>query len=192
MTFLSRTQGGGPGKNPWKVCCIFPKRPKNHHPPYIFQFHGFFPWFFWHPPLLCSIYSWYAWYTPPRRQTDILMQIRNDIDVFSCGFCGGSSGCSVNFKKTTHHTFIPTSNCKMYKKFSLKSAMTSTTNTPCTNRPVKCDCCSVVYWSYALEKHYKEKHPESECTEIVSEKEKDTMMKCIWNHSSEFVCYVIL
>ena len=105
--------------------------------------------------------------------------IRNDIDVFSCGFCGGSSGCSVNFKKTTHHTFIPTSNCKMYKKFSLKSAMTSTTNTPCTNRPVKCDCCSVVYWSYALEKHYKEKHPESECTEIVSEKEKDTMMKCI-------------
>ena len=103
----------------------------------------------------------------------------NNIDVFSCGFCGGSSGCSVNFKKTTHHTFIPTSNCKMYKKFSLKSAMTSTTNTPCTNRPVKCDCCSVVYWSYALEKHYKEKHPESECTEIVSEKEKDTMMKCI-------------
>ena len=76
--FFSTRCRGRPGKKPWKVCCIFPKRPKkspptiyfplswifsmifltptpfmpqknhpkppkNHHPPYIYQFHGFFP-----------------------------------------------------------------------------------------------------------------------------------------------------
>ena len=46
-------QGGGQEKNLGRYAVFFQNAQKNHHPPYIFQFHGFFPWFFWHPPLLC-------------------------------------------------------------------------------------------------------------------------------------------
>ena len=46
-------RGGGQEKILGRYAEFFQNAQKNHHPPYIFQFHGFFPWFFWHPPLLC-------------------------------------------------------------------------------------------------------------------------------------------
>ena len=45
------------------------------------------------------------------------------------------SGYSIELKKTTHKTMITASNCKLYVKFSLKSAVTPRERTPCSNRP---------------------------------------------------------
>ena len=50
---IPNVSGGGQEKNLGRYAVFFQNAQKNHHPPYIFQFHGFFPWFFWHPPLLC-------------------------------------------------------------------------------------------------------------------------------------------
>ena len=101
--------------------------------------------------------------------------IRGEVDCFSCGFCGGSTGCSISLRKTTHKIRVPESNCSMFQKFSLTSAQTSTANTPCTNRPVDCQICKVVYWSYAMQKHYEQKHVDSPCPELIAEEEKAIM-----------------
>ena len=94
------------------------------------------------------------------------------------GFAGESgSDCSISLRKTTHNTNVPDSNCTAFKKFSLASAQKSTDNTPCTNRPVACQICKVVYWSYALGKHYEQKHPDSLCPNMITEAERGTMKK---------------
>ena len=79
----------------------------------------------------------------------------------TCGFCGGdscnisiivSSGVGKNANKGV------ASNCKYFNRFSLKPAETSTKNKPCTNRPVECDLCKTVLWSYNIESHYHVNH----------------------------------
>ena len=94
-----------------------------------------------------------------------------------CGFYG-KFGCSVELNKTTHGTLIPGSNCKLVKKFSLKSSEKPNKRNPCSNRPFECEICQVVYWSYALPTHYTEQHPEqSSCPIVVSDDEKTWMEK---------------
>jgi hypothetical protein len=39
------------------------------------------------------------------------------------------------------------------------TAAKSTTFSPCTNYPVKCDLCQGFYWSYNLKIHYQQNHP---------------------------------
>ena len=103
--------------------------------------------------------------------------IRKEVEDFSCGFCGLKAGHSISLQSTSHKTKIPQSNCPDYRKFSLASARTSTQNTPCTNRPVECDICKVVYWSYYLKKRYEENHAASVCPENISDEEVNAMRK---------------
>ena len=37
---------------------------------------------------------------------------------------------------------------------------------PCTNRPVKCDLCKLVVWSYNIRIHYEQTHPNNDLPEI--------------------------
>ena len=48
--------------------------------------------------------------------------LREEIDCYRCGYCGGNSSCSINLKKTSHQTLIPESNFPYKMKFSLASA----------------------------------------------------------------------
>ena len=96
-------------------------------------------------------------------------------DVFRCGFCG-EVGHTISLKKTTHQTFIPHSNCSKRVKFSLKAAESAKKPNPCTNRPVECQVCEEVYWSYAMQKHYETSHPGQECPVKVSEQEKQWVL----------------
>ena len=102
--------------------------------------------------------------------------LTNELSVYACGFCG-KEGCSINLKKTSHNTMIPESNCPMFTKFSLKPCESPKERNPCSNRPVKCEVCHVVYWSYALQHHYLEQHPEHSAQLTVSELEKGWMAK---------------
>ena len=101
--------------------------------------------------------------------------LRKDIDIYSCGFCG-QTGCSLTLKKSSHKILVPDSNCLKFCKFSLKSAETSKIRNPCTNRPLPCGICKIVYWSYAMEEHYKEMHTESACPKFVSDIERTWML----------------
>jgi hypothetical protein len=79
-------------------------------------------------------------------------------DEHLCGYCG-QIGCSIAIVKTSGNgvraTFGPQSDCLLFREFSLKPAEGSKI---CTNRPINCEICNAVFWSYNLEQHYFNKH----------------------------------
>jgi len=97
--------------------------------------------------------------------------INNQIDDDSktCGFCG-KIGCSIALEVTSgrgaNKTFGPVSrDCKYHYCFSLKSAEKVSAFNPCTNRPIKCELCSLVVWSYNMRSHYTLNHPNNDYPE---------------------------
>jgi hypothetical protein len=103
-----------------------------------------------------------------------------------CGFCG-IVGCKIELSKTsgfgTRKTLGPTSNCSHFYGFSLKAAAKISERSPCTNRPVRCDLCEQIYWSYNIEHHYEIMHanPSVSTSQIanlkLSEDEKSKVLK---------------
>lgn len=89
----------------------------------------------------------------------------------TCGFCG-NVGCTLSLEKTSgfgvNSTFGPKSDCKLFYSFSLASAIKISTYACCTNRPIKCELCNSVYWSYNMQKHYESKHNQCEIPEFIS------------------------
>lgn len=102
--------------------------------------------------------------------------LKNDIDVFACGFCGESGEHKISLKKTSHQTLIPHSNCPKMIKFSLAAAAKTVGRNPFSNRPVACQVCKEVYWSYAMKKHFDHSHIGHTCNIIVSEEEKQWVL----------------
>lgn len=103
--------------------------------------------------------------------------IRKDVNVTpnTCGDCINDQTCNIQIKKTSgfgeKSNYGPFSNCKYYVKFSLKPAEKSTKNKPCTNRPVKCERCDTILWSYNIEAHYRLNHDGHEIPNMISEEE---------------------
>ena len=67
---------------------------------------------------------------------------------------------------SNYKTLGPESNCSYLYQFSMKAAAKVTERSPCTNRPVKCDLCEQIYWSYNLEIHYKSMHKNPNTNQI--------------------------
>ena len=71
--------------------------------------------------------------------------------------------CPVSLVKgSTAGTYKPKHQCKLVGalSYSLGARQKSNANSPCTNRPVKCDTCTYqTIWSYSLQRHYELKHP---------------------------------
>ena len=96
------------------------------------------------------------------------------INPTTCGFCG-IMGCSLNFEKNVagkNSPLCPLSNCIYFQKFSLKAAEKSTTNSPCTNRPVECVICKLIIWSYNIKIHYDRIHTGIQIPFMISDDEK--------------------
>lgn len=95
-------------------------------------------------------------------------------NVHMCGFCG-SVGCSISIKVTSgfgvNATYGPESDCKFYIRFSLKKKKKVIDSYPCSNRPVVCDHCKKVFWSYNMKLHYGNTHPGIDCPEMITEEE---------------------
>jgi len=98
--------------------------------------------------------------------------INNDIEHHSknCGYCG-KIGCSITLEQTSgrgaQKVYGPKSaDCDYFYPFSLKSAEKISALNPCTNRPVKCDLCKLVVWSYNIRIHYEQNHPNNDLPEI--------------------------
>ena len=92
-----------------------------------------------------------------------------------CRFCG-LENCSIDLVRGSGRgktiTLVPGSNCDYIMKFSLKSAETPTKSGPCTNRPITCNHCKTVQWSYNLPKHCEEKHSDHTIPTTVTDAEK--------------------
>jgi acetyl-CoA carboxylase beta subunit len=58
---------------------------------------------------------------------------------------------------------------------NLKSTEKSTKSKPCSNRPVKCEHCSVIVWTYNIEQHYLVCHQGVDIPVMISEKEQASM-----------------
>ena len=95
-----------------------------------------------------------------------------------CGFCGKISCENVLIHTTTKGTkkfFKIQSNCRYFVKWA-KTPVFSTHN-PCSNHLVVCPApgCKASIWTYNAEKHYAERHPDVELTQMVSAEETKKM-----------------
>jgi hypothetical protein len=95
-----------------------------------------------------------------------------------CGFCG-LNDCSIALEvgsgrgKTA--TLVPGSNCEYASKFSLKSAEKSTRTGPCTNRPITCNLCKTIQWTYNMPGHYRSKHSDHPVPKRIADGEEERM-----------------
>jgi hypothetical protein len=110
----------------------------------------------------------------------ILLQKEEERKSNTCGFCGGLS-CITKLVVTSgsgeRSTYSPHSNCIYYFKFSLKPSKKGSKRSPCTNRPFECQLCNLVFWTYNLKQHYKEKHVLNIAEALdVSEYEKEQVL----------------
>ena len=101
--------------------------------------------------------------------------VHNDCspDPHRCGYCG-EIGCNIDLVVTSGYgrnvKYGPRSDCEYYTDISKRADNKFVKSYPCSNRPVKCEQCETVYWSYNLTAHYSKTHPNIECpTQISSE-----------------------
>jgi hypothetical protein len=47
---------------------------------------------------------------------------------------------------------------------------------PCLNRPIQCEHCHEVVWSYNMNEHFKISHKGFECPALISEEEKKLVL----------------
>ena len=102
--------------------------------------------------------------------------LQEDLGVV-CGFCS-MKDYSIELERGSGRgktaTLVPGSNCE-YSKFSLKSAEKSTKSGPCTNRPVLCDQCKTVQWSYNLPFHFRSKNSDYPVPKRIADEEEKSM-----------------
>ena len=94
----------------------------------------------------------------------------------ACGFCG-RRGCEnilvKSSKKGTKDFFKIQSNCD-YVVVWMKTPQFSTRN-PCSNHLIHCSICKATIWTYNVNHHYSDRHPEVETPTLVSEEEVKKM-----------------
>ena len=101
-----------------------------------------------------------------------------EADSHRCGFCG-RVGCDIKLTQigsVENGTIHPESTCKYYYKFSYKSKAKIIKSYPCTNKPVSCDQCKGVFWSYNLEEHYQRSHSGLLCPEMITDEERRLLL----------------
>ena len=98
------------------------------------------------------------------------------------GFCGLSS-CTIGLRYNIKDNFKTVYNCEYMKVFDIKSDETSTKSMPCSNRPIKCQSCYVIVWSYNHSKHFKSDHP----NDVVPRGRSDERKTLLWKNSKNIL-----
>ena len=91
--------------------------------------------------------------------------ILTDTLLNACGFCGeimNGGKCYIEIVKRSGRgqtaSEVPNSACEYFEKFSIASAEKGSKRSPCTNRPVECQVCKRVFWSYNMFHHIESSH----------------------------------
>ena len=106
--------------------------------------------------------------------------IKGTLQFDRCGYCG-KLGCDIFLKLSgslENGTYHPESHCKYFYKFSYKKK--SVKSYPCTNKPVACEQCKGVFWSYSLADHYRKSHFGVVCPEMISVEERTNLLNPKW------------
>lgn len=110
--------------------------------------------------------------------------LNNETEPNFCGFCGVACNSTTSLKISSgfgkNATYSTYSDCAYYYKFNYASAENPSRSQPCSNRPMHCLQCNNVYWSYTLKLHYEEKHFNINCPHIISNEEKQAVLKYKW------------
>jgi len=80
-------------------------------------------------------------------------------DPHRCGYYGPESDCEYHYK------------FNFAKKSSTEEAKKIPVSYPCLNRPVKCEHCERIYWSYNMEAHHSKAHRRIDFEQLVTEEE---------------------
>ena len=94
-------------------------------------------------------------------------------DELPCCYCLSTNGvcqpkCSLNNKQTKRYNPLPCCGYDMFIQYSSLTLAKKTKDSvnPCTNRIIRCQDCSEVYWTIFGNKHYAEKHEGVSCPDI--------------------------
>ena len=97
----------------------------------------------------------------------------------ACGFCGEKVNigkCNLEIAKGSGRgkttSEVPKSGCEYFEKFSITSAAKGSKTSPCTNRPVECQVCKRVFWSYNMYDHVETCHSDYPKAEWVTKNEE--------------------
>ena len=98
----------------------------------------------------------------------------DEFDAHRCGFCGEIS-YTIDLVTTSRYgnnaAYGPKSDFAYFTDISKRTNNNLVLSNPCSNRPVHCELCETVYWSYNLASHYLLIHPGIKCPEQISKKE---------------------
>ena len=75
---------------------------------------------------------------------------------------------------------VPRSGCEYFEKVSIVAAGKGSKRSPCTNRPVECQLCKRVFWSYNMYQHIEtchSDHPKSDW--VIKEEERVAVSKIL-------------
>ena len=93
----------------------------------------------------------------------------------------GSSGIlhSGNVEKilTKNKAFKAIVDCPYFMSFNYGSLENVSKSNPSSNRPEYCSICKSCLWSYNMLLHYQEKHGGVPCPLLISEKEREAVLK---------------
>ena len=73
------------------------------------------------------------------------------------------------------------SDCQYHYLFSMKVSDKIPKSYPCSNRPVKCEYCDEIYWSYNMEAHHLAKHKGMNFNSLITESEERLVRKIFSN-----------
>ena len=108
-----------------------------------------------------------------------ILQQKIESDPHLCGFCG-NIGCSINLESSSgfgkNKTIAVKSDCPYFYKFSENRSLKLRKANPCLNRPIQCEHCHEVVWSYNMNEHFKISHKGFECPALISEEEKKLVL----------------
>ncbi len=98
-----------------------------------------------------------------------------------CGFCG-EGGCRLELRPGSgdgvNKTLKVWSDCPYFHCFNFKSSYDKVIRSyPCSNRPIACEICKGIYWSYNIQVHYELSHNNCQIPDLITKQEREAVLK---------------
>ena len=71
----------------------------------------------------------------------------------------------------------PKSDCRYFTDINKRTDNKLVKSYPCSNRPVKCDHCEEIYWTYNMETHHLAAHNEMNFNSLITDNERALIKK---------------
>ena len=93
------------------------------------------------------------------------------------GGCKNGGKLEKRLRERVKVLLLAKSDCSYYYEFSMKNSEKVPNSYPCSNRPVKCDHCEEIYWTYNMETHHLAAHNEMNFNSLITDNERALIKK---------------